>query len=98
MPLTSAALPLSGGVRALPGVETTMLRPGIAHCIAFVPALAIGAFAVLRPYFSVAHGELRRRRAFEPSRVREAVGSVTGSALTCGVLGVVALVLPFFPG
>jgi len=98
MPLTSAALLLSGGVLAFAGLETAMLRPGSAIWIAFVPALAIGAFAVLRPYFSVAHGELRRRRAFEPSRVREAVGSVTGSALTCAVLGLVALVLAFVPG
>jgi NADH:ubiquinone oxidoreductase subunit 5 (subunit L)/multisubunit Na+/H+ antiporter MnhA subunit len=98
MPLTSAALLLSGGVLALAGLETAMLRPGTPIWIAFVPGLAVVAFAALRPYFSVAHGELRRRRAFEPSRVREAVRSVAGSALACGVLGLVALVLPFFPG
>jgi NADH:ubiquinone oxidoreductase subunit 5 (subunit L)/multisubunit Na+/H+ antiporter MnhA subunit len=98
MPLTSAALLLSSAVLALAGLETAMLQPRSAIWIAFVPALAITAFAVLRPYFSVAHGELRRRRAFEPSRVREAVGSVAGSALVCGALGLVALVLAFFPG
>jgi formate hydrogenlyase subunit 3/multisubunit Na+/H+ antiporter MnhD subunit len=98
MPLTAAALGLSAGVLALAGLETSMLRPASAIWIAFVPALAVVAFAALRPYFSVAHGELRRRRAFEPARVREAVGSVAGSALACGVLGVVALLLPYFPG
>jgi NADH:ubiquinone oxidoreductase subunit 5 (subunit L)/multisubunit Na+/H+ antiporter MnhA subunit len=97
MPLTSAALLLSGGVLALAGLETAMLRPGTRIWIAFVPALSLVAFAALRPYFAVAHGELRRRRAFEPARVREAVGSVTGSALVCGVLGLAGLVLPFFP-
>jgi NADH:ubiquinone oxidoreductase subunit 5 (subunit L)/multisubunit Na+/H+ antiporter MnhA subunit len=98
MPFTSAALLLSSAVLAFAGLETAMLRPGTPVWIALVPALAITAFAVLRPYFSVAHGELRRRRAFEPARVREAVPWVVGSALACGVLGVVALVLPFFPG
>jgi NADH:ubiquinone oxidoreductase subunit 5 (subunit L)/multisubunit Na+/H+ antiporter MnhA subunit len=98
MPLTSAALLLSSAVLALAGLETAMLRPGTTIWIPFVPALAVTAFAVLRPYLSVAHGELRRRRAFEPSRVREAVSSVGGSAVTCGVLGVVALALAFFPG
>jgi hypothetical protein len=74
-----------------------MLRPGWPIWIAFVPALALIAFAVLRPYFAAAHGELRRRRAFEPSRVREAVGTVAGSALACAVLGLVALALPYVP-
>jgi NADH:ubiquinone oxidoreductase subunit 5 (subunit L)/multisubunit Na+/H+ antiporter MnhA subunit len=97
MPLTAAALLLSSGVLALAGLETAVLGPGTRLWIAFAPALAAVAFAVLRPYFSVAHGELRRRRAFEPARVREAVGSVAGSALVCGVLGLAALVLPYFP-
>ena len=98
MPLTSAALLLSGGVLALAGLEIAMLRPGPRVWIAFVPALVVVAFAALRPYFSIAHGELRRRRAFEPARVREAVGSVAGSALACGALGLAALALPYFPG
>jgi NADH:ubiquinone oxidoreductase subunit 5 (subunit L)/multisubunit Na+/H+ antiporter MnhA subunit len=98
MPLTSAALLLSSAVVALAGLLLAMLRPGKLIWIAFVPALAVIAFAALRPYFAAAHGELRRRRAFEPARVREAAGSVTGSALACAVLGVAALVLGYFPG
>jgi NADH:ubiquinone oxidoreductase subunit 5 (subunit L)/multisubunit Na+/H+ antiporter MnhA subunit len=97
MPLTSAALLLSGAVLALAGLEVAMLRPGKLIWIAFVPGLVLVAFAVLRPYFAAAHGELRRRRAFEPARVREAVGSVAGSALACGILALAAVVLPFFP-
>jgi len=97
MPLTSAALLLSSAVVALAGLELGMLRLGKVIWIAFVPALALVAFAALRPYLAAAHGELKRRRAFEPARVREAAPSVVGSALACSVLGVATLVLPFFP-
>jgi NADH-quinone oxidoreductase subunit L len=97
MPLTSAALLLSCAVLALAGLEIAMLRPGKTLWIAFVPALALVAFAILRPYFAAAHGELRRRRAFEPARVREAASSVAGAALGCSVLALAALVLPFAP-
>lgn len=96
MPRTSAALALSAGVLALAGLETAMLRPAPAIWIAFVPGLALTALAALRPYFAIAHGELRRRRAFEPERVREVAGSVAGSALVCALLGLAALVLGFF--
>ena len=97
MPVTSAALLLSSAVLALAGLETAMLRPGTAIWIAFVPALVLVAFAALRPYFAVVHGELRRRRAFEPARVREVAGSAAGSALVCAVLGLAALVAAFVP-
>jgi hypothetical protein len=55
------------------------------------------ALAVLRPYFAIAHGELRRRRAFEPERVREVVRVVAGSALACAVLGAVVVILGYIP-
>ncbi len=96
MPRTSAALALSAGVLALAGLETAMLRPGPAIWIAFVPGLALTALAALRPYFAIAHGELRRRRAFEPERVREVAGSAAGSALFCALVGLAALLLGFF--
>jgi hypothetical protein len=95
MPVTSATLLLSAVVIAAAGVQTAMERPGSAIWVAFLPGLFLVALAALRPYFAVAHGELRRRRAFEPTRVREVAASVAGSALVCALLGVAALVLGF---
>jgi NADH:ubiquinone oxidoreductase subunit 5 (subunit L)/multisubunit Na+/H+ antiporter MnhA subunit len=93
---TSAALLLSAAVVALAGLEPAILRPRSGEWIAFGAGLALVAVAIFRPYFAVAHGELRRRRAFEPSRVKEVQGVVAGSALVCALLGLAALVLGFF--
>jgi len=97
MPLTSAALVLSGAVLALGGVEAAMLRPRSPAWLAFAAGLALVALSALRPYFAIAHGELRRRRAFEPARVREVQSIVTASALVAAALGVVGLLLAYVP-
>ncbi|HXM57072.1 MAG TPA: proton-conducting transporter membrane subunit [Candidatus Dormibacteraeota bacterium] len=97
MPLTSLALLLSAAVLALGGLEVAMLRPRSLAWVALAAGVALVALAALRPYFAIAHGELKRRRAFEPARVREVQSSVTGSALAIAVLGAVALVLAFLP-
>jgi NADH-quinone oxidoreductase subunit L len=97
MRLTSAGLLLSALVLSLAGLEIAMLRPRSVAWIALVPGLALVALAAWRPYFAFAHGELRRRRAFEPARVREVPGLVAGSALVAAAIGLAALVLAFFP-
>ncbi|HEY4026694.1 MAG TPA: proton-conducting transporter membrane subunit [Candidatus Dormibacteraeota bacterium] len=96
MPRTSAALLLSAAVVALAGLETAMLRPRSWEWIVFAAGLVLAGVAIFRPYFAVAHGELRRRRAFEPLRVHEVQHVVTESALACAVLGLAAVVAGFF--
>jgi NADH:ubiquinone oxidoreductase subunit 5 (subunit L)/multisubunit Na+/H+ antiporter MnhA subunit len=98
MPASSAALLLSSAVLALDGAALAMLRPRSLVWVALVLGLVLVAVAALRPYFAVAHGELRRRRAFEPARVKEVARLVVGASLVCGVLGLVWLVLGFFTG
>jgi hypothetical protein len=46
----------------------------------------------------VGFGELARRRAFEPGRVREAPAPVAGAGLTAALVGVLGTVLTFFTG
>jgi NADH:ubiquinone oxidoreductase subunit 5 (subunit L)/multisubunit Na+/H+ antiporter MnhA subunit len=59
-----------------------------------VALVLIGA-ALLRPYAAAAYGELRRRRAFEPTRVREVARGASASLLALAVAGAVATVLAF---
>jgi hypothetical protein len=66
--------------------------------VAFGAGVALVALAVLRVYFAVAHGPLRRRRAFEPARVREAPSGATAAALWAGLLGLAAVALTFLTG
>jgi NADH:ubiquinone oxidoreductase subunit 5 (subunit L)/multisubunit Na+/H+ antiporter MnhA subunit len=94
---TSAALVLSAAVLSLGGLEAAMLRPRSPAWLGFAAGLALVTLAATRPYFAIAHGELRRRRAFEPARVREVHGLVAGTALVVAALGVVALLLGYFP-
>jgi formate hydrogenlyase subunit 3/multisubunit Na+/H+ antiporter MnhD subunit len=97
MPYTSATLLLAGAVLALAPMAIAMLRPNRVIWVAFVPGLVLVALAALRPYFAIAHGELKRRRAFEPERVEEVLRVIYGSALVCAVLGAAAVVLSYFP-
>jgi NADH:ubiquinone oxidoreductase subunit 5 (subunit L)/multisubunit Na+/H+ antiporter MnhA subunit len=96
MPATSAALVGGATVLTMAGLAPAMLRPRSVAWVAFALGLALVAAAALRVYLAVAHGRLRRRRAFEPSRVREVPGTVAGAALVAGGLGLVALLLEFF--
>ena len=97
MPLTSTALLLSAAVLSLAGLAPAMLRPRSLAWIGFAAGLALVALSASRPYFAVAHGELRRRRAFEPARVREVAGTVAGAALAVAGLAAIAVVLGFVP-
>jgi NADH-quinone oxidoreductase subunit L len=97
MPLTSTAMLLSAAVLSVAGLAAAMLRPRSLAWIAFAAGLVLVALAASRPYFAFAHGELRRRRAFEPARVREVPGTVAGAALVAGALGAVAIALGLVP-
>jgi hypothetical protein len=97
MPATSAALLLSGAVVALAALPPAMIRPRSLPLVAFGAGLVLVAVAALRPYFAVAHGELRRRRAFEPKSVREVTRVVAACALVSSALGLVAVALDLFP-
>jgi formate hydrogenlyase subunit 3/multisubunit Na+/H+ antiporter MnhD subunit len=65
---------------------------------AFAAGLVLVAVAGFRVVFVVGFGELARRRAFEPARVREAPAPVAGAGGLAGVIGVVATLLAFFTG
>ena len=64
--------------------------------IAFAGGLVAVAVACFRVVFVAGFGELARRRAFEPTRVREAPAPVGGAGLTIGLLAVAATLLAFF--
>jgi formate hydrogenlyase subunit 3/multisubunit Na+/H+ antiporter MnhD subunit len=66
--------------------------------VAFAGGLVLVAAACFRVVFVVGFGELVRRRAFEPSRVREAPPPVAGAGLTAALVGALATVLTFIPG
>jgi NADH:ubiquinone oxidoreductase subunit 5 (subunit L)/multisubunit Na+/H+ antiporter MnhA subunit len=61
----------------------------------FGVGLLVSAISLARPYFAIAFGPLRRRRAFEPDRVREIAGTAAWSVLLLALLGLAAVVLDF---
>jgi hypothetical protein len=97
MRATAVALLLTAAVVCLAALPSAMLRPRSTVQIAFGAGLVLTAVATLRPYFAVVHGELRRRRAFEPARVREVAAMAAAGALAGAVLGAAALVLALVP-
>jgi len=62
--------------------------------LVFVAVVLVGLSAG-RPWLAISTGPLRRRRAFEPDRVRDPVTLMSGPALVAGVAGVAVLVLAF---
>jgi NADH:ubiquinone oxidoreductase subunit 5 (subunit L)/multisubunit Na+/H+ antiporter MnhA subunit len=98
MPRTAAALLLASVAVALGGLSGAALRPRSLAWIALGAGLALVSLAIFRVYFAVAHGELRRRRAFEPTRVRDAANVVTGAAVAASVMGLLGAALSFFTG
>lgn len=98
MPATSAALLVAAVVLSVAGVGTVMLRGSGPAGIALGAALALVALSAFRPYFAVAHGPLRRRRAFEPERVREVPATVALAADVGLAMGVVALAATLLTG
>lgn len=98
MPATSATLLVAAAVLSLAGLGPAMLRPSDATQIAYAAGLGVVALSIFRPYFAVAHGPLRRRRAFEPERVREAPSGPTFAGYLCEAVGALALVAGFLTG
>lgn len=62
----------------------------------FGAGLFVCGFALARPYFSMAFGALRRRRAFEPDRVRDVDPTAAWSVLLLGVGGLAFVLAVFF--
>jgi NADH:ubiquinone oxidoreductase subunit 5 (subunit L)/multisubunit Na+/H+ antiporter MnhA subunit len=63
--------------------------------IAFAAGLVVASAAAFRVYVAVAHGPLRRRRAFEPGRVREAPRPSVVAALMAALVALAAAALAF---
>jgi multicomponent Na+:H+ antiporter subunit D len=97
MRATVAGLVVSTAALTLGPVASAAVQPRSGEWVALGAGLFLVAVAAWRVSFAVASGPLRRRRAFEPERVREAPGSVTAAAIAAGMVGLVAVGLSFFP-
>jgi NADH:ubiquinone oxidoreductase subunit 5 (subunit L)/multisubunit Na+/H+ antiporter MnhA subunit len=95
---TAAALICSVAAFSLGPVAAAAWRPRSLAWIALGAGLFLVALAGFRVALAVATGPLRRRRAFEPGRVREGPISLAVAALLLGVLGLAAAGLAFFTG
>ncbi len=93
MPATTLTLLLGAAVMAAAGYGVLALRSPSIAWLALGPGAALVTLGGARGYVAVGHGPLRRRRAFEPSRVREAAAPVAGAALVAVLLGAVGVVL-----
>ncbi|MDQ6920761.1 MAG: hypothetical protein M3170_04095 [Candidatus Dormibacteraeota bacterium] len=96
MRATAVGLMLSAAAVSL-GPAAAAARPASLEWIPLGAGLFLVALSAWRVSLAVASGPLRRRRAFEPDRVREAPGSVTGTAIVAGLVGLAAVVLSFLP-
>lgn len=93
--VTSLAL-LGGAVAvALGAAAAPAWRPQSAAWIAFAVGELLAGAGMVRVYVAVAHGPLRRRRAFEPNRVREPAPGVTAATLLAVATGLLAAGLGF---
>ncbi len=94
---SALALSLSGVAISLAGAVAGAWRgdgPNWHSALVFVAVVFVGLGAG-RAWFAISTGPLRRRRAFEPDRVRDPVPLMSLPALAAGVLAVAALVLAF---
>jgi NADH-quinone oxidoreductase subunit L len=96
MRATVGGLVLSAGALSLAPVASAAARPRSGEWVPLAAGLFLVALTAWRVAFAVASGPLRRRRAFEPERVREAPGPVTAAAIMAGVAALVAVALSFF--
>lgn len=88
--LGGLALALGGGITGAWRADALSWRAGLVWLAALLVGLAVG-----RVWAGVALGPLRRRRAFEPERVRDPAPPVTGPAVALAVLALVATGLAF---
>jgi hypothetical protein len=94
MALLLSALVISfSAATALAFAVTTRSRFGLA----LGEAVLLISIAAIRAFFAVAFGPLRRRRAFEPDRVREAPTAALGWPYWLAVVGAVLALLSLIP-
>jgi NADH:ubiquinone oxidoreductase subunit 5 (subunit L)/multisubunit Na+/H+ antiporter MnhA subunit len=95
---TAAGLIIGVAAFSLGPAAAAAWRPRSLASIALAAGLFLVALAGFRVAFAVVVGPLRRRRAFEPGRVREVQLSLVIAALLAGGVGFVAALLSFFTG
>src|SRR5205807_1862645 len=95
---TAAALVCSVAVFSLGPVAAAAWRPRSLAWIALGAGIFLVAVAGFRVALAVASGPLRRRRAFEPGRVREGPVWLAVAELLLGLLGLAVAALAFFTG
>ncbi len=97
---SSLALLLSGAVIATSacGALAFGVSTRSAIGVALGEAVLLVAVSMLRVFFAVSFGPLRRRRAFEPDRVREAASSSLGWPFLLAIVGLAMVVAGFIRG
>jgi hypothetical protein len=98
MPLSSLGLLVSSLALSLALVPKAIARGGWQSAWFLAVGLLLLGLALVRPYVLAAHGALRRRRAFEPARVREAAGGVAWTGLALAYGGAALVVASFLTG
>jgi len=100
MRVTTTALFLSGLVIALSSASTVALAVGSRSRFGLVlgEAVLLVSIAALRVPFAIAIGPLRRRRAFEPDRVREDPNATLSWPYWLAAAGAALTVASLFPG
>jgi formate hydrogenlyase subunit 3/multisubunit Na+/H+ antiporter MnhD subunit len=93
---TAAGLIIGVAAFSLGPAAAAAWRPRSLASIALAAGLFLVALAGFRVAFAVVVGPLRRRRAFEPGRVREVQVSLVVAGLLAGGVGLLAALLSFF--
>jgi hypothetical protein len=92
-----AAIQLGGGGLLDAGVSGLSVGGSVARRqLVFAAGSLAAAVVVWRVFVAIGFGPLRRRRAFEPARVREVVWQMAAAPLVCACLGLLGVVLAFF--
>jgi len=99
MPTTTAALLLSGLVITLSaaGAISLAVASGSRFGFALGEAVLLVSITAMRVPLAIAIGPLRRRRAFEPDRVREGPNAALGWPFWLVVAGAALAIASFFP-
>jgi NADH:ubiquinone oxidoreductase subunit 5 (subunit L)/multisubunit Na+/H+ antiporter MnhA subunit len=100
MRATTTALMLSGLVIALSAALATALAVSSSSRfgLALGEAVLLVSIAAIRVPFTIAIGPLRRRRSFEPDRVREGAGASLTWPYWLGLAGAALTIASLFPG
>jgi NADH:ubiquinone oxidoreductase subunit 5 (subunit L)/multisubunit Na+/H+ antiporter MnhA subunit len=92
-----AATQLGGGGLFDPGRSGVSAGSSLVRRqLVFAVGMLVAAAVVWRVFVAVGFGRLRRRRAFEPDRVREVPWQMAGGPLLAGLLGLAGVLLAFF--